>query len=103
MKEFKKKFPDSIYELSYENLVRYPNKEIKSLIKWIGWNWEEKFLKPERNKRIIQTASSSQARAPIYSTSIDNWRNYIEILKPAIEIINEREKHEEEFLNILLT
>ena len=63
---------------------------IKNLIEWLGWEWDKKYLSPELNLRSISTASSVQARSAIKTKSIDSWKNYSELLEPAVEIINTR-------------
>ena len=45
---------------------------------------EQQFLSPHKNQRIILTASDVQVRSPINSKSIGGWRNYKDMLKPAI-------------------
>ena len=70
-----------------------PNKEIKSLISWLGWEWNNKYLSPHLNPRSVSTASSIQVRSPINSKSIGGWRNYKDMLKPAIEILTQADKY----------
>jgi len=35
----------------------------------------------------VKTASAQQVRQPIYSTSVNLWRNYEKLLQPVIEIL----------------
>ena len=93
MSEYKKRFHSKIYEFNYDLLVSNPNKEIKSLINWLGWEWKESYLSPHLNNRVVQTRSNIQVRSPINSQSIGGWKNYKEMLKPAIEIITKNEKY----------
>ena len=88
MKKYKKRFRSKIYNLNYDLLVSNPKKEIKSLISWLGWKWNDAYLSPNLNTRSVSTASSVQVRFPINSKSIDAWKNYKEMLKPAIKILN---------------
>ena len=39
-----KKYPNKIFSLNYDLLVSEPNKEIKKLINWIGWEWNNNYL-----------------------------------------------------------
>ena len=64
-----------------------PSLEIPKLIEWLGWEWDDNFLKPQNNKRNVFTASSLQVRNKINKKGIGNWKKYQEILKPAIELI----------------
>jgi hypothetical protein len=38
--------------------------------------WDDTCLAPERNERPVKTASPSQARQPVYATSVERWRRY---------------------------
>ena len=93
MNQYKKRFRSKIYDLNYDSLVRNPSQEIKSLITWLGWKWDDKYLSPHLNPRSVSTASSVQVRSPINSTSIGGWKNYKKMLKPAMEIITQNDKY----------
>ncbi len=93
MTEYKTRFRSKIYNLNYDLLVSNPNKEIKSLISWLGWEWEDTYLSPHLNPRSVSTASNVQVRSPINSKSMDGWKNYKDMLKPAIEILIKTNKY----------
>ena len=95
MSEYKNRYKSKIYDLNYDLLVSDPNKEIKSLISWLGWGWDEKYLSPHLNPRSVSTASSVQVRSPINSKSIGGWKNYKDMLKPAIEILTQTDKYQD--------
>ena len=93
MKEYKKRFPENIYDLNYDLLVKNPEKEIKSLINWLGWKWDKSYLNPHLSKRSVFTASDVQIRSKINSKSIGGWKNYKDMLKPAIKIITQYDEY----------
>ena len=93
MNIYKDKFRQKIYDLNYDLLVKNPQKEIKSLINWLGWEWNESYLSPDLNERAVYTASDIQVRSPINSKSIGGWKNYKEMLRPAMEIITKKDKY----------
>ncbi len=95
MKKYKNRFPSKIYDLNYDSLVTNPNQEIKSLIKWLGWKWDDSYLSPHLNTRSVSTASNIQVRSPINSRSIGGWKNYKEMLKPAIAIITQIDRYKD--------
>ena len=95
MTHYKNKFRLKIYDLNYDLLVSNPHKEINSLISWLGWEWNDSYLKPHLNPRSVSTASSIQVRSPINSKSIGGWKNYKEMLKPAIEILTQTSKYKD--------
>ncbi len=87
MEEYKIKYGKNIYDYYYEDLIENPNKVIPRIINWLDWDWDEKYLSPHQNKRNVYTASSAQVRKKFYSSSIGIWKEYKELLEPAIEII----------------
>jgi len=95
MTEYKNRYRSKIYDLNYDSLVSNPNKEIKSLISWLGWEWDDLYLSPHLNKRKISTRSNVQVRSPINTKSIGGWKNYKEMLRPAMEIITQKDKYKE--------
>ena len=93
MTQYKKRFKSKIYNLDYDLLVSNPAQEINSLISWLGWRWDDRYLSPHLNPRSVSTASAVQVRSPINSKSIGGWKNYKEMLKPAMEIITKKDKY----------
>ena len=93
MSNYKNKFRSIIYDFSYDSLVSNPKQEIEYLISWLGWEWDNKYLTPHLNPRSISTASNVQVRSPINSKSIGGWKNYKDMLKPAIEILTQTDKY----------
>ena len=93
MTEYKNRYRLKIYDLNYDLLVTNPNQEIKSLIDWLGWEWQNSYLSPHLNPRSVSTASSVQVRSPISSKSIGGWKNYSEMLEPAIKVLKNYEKY----------
>ena len=93
MTQYKNRFRSKIYELNYDSLVNNPNKEIKSLISWLGWEWEDTYLSPHLNPRSVSTASSVEVRSPINSKSSSGWKNYQDMLKPALEILTKTDRY----------
>ena len=90
---YKDQFPQKIYDLNYDLLATNPDREIKSLINWLGWEWNESYLSPHLNERAVYTASDIQVRSPISSKSIKGWKNYEQLLQPAIEMLAQTEKY----------
>ena len=84
MNTYKEKFNSNIYTLNYDDLVLSPESEIKRLIKWLGWAWQDIYLNPHLNKRTVSTASNVSVRSPINNKSLGGWRNYENLLMPAI-------------------
>ena len=90
MNKYIEKYIEKIYALNYDLLVSDPSNEIKKMITWLGWEWNDFYLTPHLNKRSVSTASNIQVRSPINNNSLGGWKNYRDILKPAIEIIENK-------------
>ncbi|XXK35466.1 tetratricopeptide repeat protein [Rhodobacteraceae bacterium nBUS_22] len=82
-------YNNKIYSISYEKLTENAEREIKNLLKFIELDFEPKCLTPERNDRVVMTASQTQIRKPIYSGSSQNWKKFEPFIERAFdEIIN---------------
>ena len=89
MKRFKEKYADNIFTFDYDKFTNQPKKLLSPLIDWLGLEWNESYLHPEKSHRLINTASVIQARQPINSKSVGGWKNYRELLQPAETILRE--------------
>ena len=92
LKKYHEKFGEHIYKITYEKLVTDPNNEIKKLIDWLNFKWDEKYLSPNRNNRIVTTASRIQVRSPINSKSIGGWKKYEDLLLPIYTFFKDNNK-----------
>lgn len=68
--------PERFLEIDYENLVDDRATATRRLIAFLRLDWDEACLQPERNTRVVKTASMWQARQPVYRTSVARWRAY---------------------------
>ena len=62
--------------VQYERLIADREAETRRLIAFAGLDWNDSCLRPEQNRRVVDTASAWQARQPVYSTSLQRWRHY---------------------------
>jgi len=79
--------PNPIYDLSYEELVKNPDTEIRKLLKFCELPWHEDCLNPHRSKEATKTASYNQVRRPINTRSIERWKHYEKHLQPLKEAL----------------
>ena len=82
MDEYKTQFSSIIYSYDHDQVVQNPEDSIRKLIDWLNWEWDEKYLSPQKNKRNVFTASSAQVRKEINNQSINYWEKYKQLLKP---------------------
>jgi predicted Zn-dependent protease len=76
MAHFDAVLPGRIHRVYYENLVADLEGEVRRLLEYCGLPFEERCLRFHETRRVVQTASSEQVRQPLYSESVDQWRNY---------------------------
>jgi len=89
MSFYKEKYKNHIYFLNYDKLVSNPEEQIKKLISWLEFSWDENFLKPYKNKQGFFTASNVQVRSPINNKSVGGWRKYANLLKESLQVFEE--------------
>jgi len=80
-------FPGSFLNINYEKIIDNQKDEIKRLISFCGLNWHENCLNFSKNKTPIKTVSVSQARSPIYKTSIQSYKKFKPYLKKLFDLV----------------
>ena len=80
MDHWDKVLPSKVYRLIYEDLVVNQEEETAKLLDYCGLEFEEKCLKFYESERAVKTASSEQVRQPMYTQSLEVWKNYDEFL-----------------------
>jgi tetratricopeptide (TPR) repeat protein len=86
MKFWYSKTPEFIHTVEYEKIVSDKEKEIKRLLKFCELEWDDNCVNYHKNvKTPIKTVSISQAREPIYNSSVNSSNNYKEYLKEMFE------------------
>ncbi len=81
-------FPGEIHDCSYESLVGDPETQSRQLLDYCELEWEDAVLTFHTSKRAVRTASVSQVRNEIYTTSVQSWRRYETQLAPLINVIS---------------
>ena len=76
MKFWNNKFESQIYHANYEKIIKDPENEIKKLLNFCDLDFEENCLNFYKNKRPIKTVSSTQARQPLYNSSVFSYQKY---------------------------
>jgi tetratricopeptide (TPR) repeat protein len=69
-------YPNDIFDVDYDELVRSPEKVVKGLLKFLGLGWEQSVLDFDRMQRPVKTASVWQVREPLHARSSGRWRHY---------------------------
>jgi len=74
-------------ETQYEDMVANTEAGARALIDFLDLPWDDRCLNFHETERPVKTASVSQVRKPVYSTSVERWRRYGDRLKPLIEAL----------------
>jgi tetratricopeptide (TPR) repeat protein len=82
MRHWREALPGRVHVLRYENLVSDPEGEARKLLAHCGLDWQADCLDFTRNPQASTTASASQIRQGIYSSSVGLWKHYAEQLAP---------------------
>ncbi len=82
---WKNKLSNRIYKLDYELLTVNQESETRKLITYLGIDWDEKCLSPQKNNRNVATASNVQVRKKVYRNSSEQWKKYKPFLNGAFD------------------
>ena len=91
--------PGFVLDVNYEKVVSDLDTQVKRVLDFCDLPFEEGCLRFHETDRAIKTASSEQVRKPIYSSSVNLWRNYehklgdlIETLEPLLMKLPEKDR-----------
>lgn len=80
-------YPDTILTAEYESTVDDVAGQARSLLAFVGVEFEDSVLRFYDTVRMILTPSAQQVRRPIYRSSVDAWRNYGDGLRPLMRAL----------------
>ena len=72
-------------EINYEEVVASLEDKAKEIVAFCGLEWNDQCLKFHESDRPVKTASVTQVRKPLYSSSVERWRRYEKQLEPLVE------------------
>jgi tetratricopeptide (TPR) repeat protein len=79
--------PGDILDVSYENVVADLPTQVARLLDYCGLPFEQACVDFHQTERSVKTASSEQVRQPIYTSSLELWRNYDKHLDELAEVL----------------
>jgi tetratricopeptide (TPR) repeat protein len=77
--------PDSFLDLQYEDTVKDIETTARRIIAHCKLDWDPRCLDFQNNRRRVATLSITQVRQPVYTSSVERWRNYKDHLGPLIK------------------
>jgi len=90
MDHWVKLFGDAIHIVDYEELVDNPEPTVKKMFDYLDLSWEEQVMDFSNLKRAVKTASVTQVRQPMYTSSKEKWLKYEEQLQPMFKALDKR-------------
>jgi tetratricopeptide (TPR) repeat protein len=81
--------PGVIQTVNYEDLVANVEEESRRLLAGCGLPWEQQCLSFYENAQASTTASASQVRQPVYTSSVGKWRHFEKQLQPLITTLEQ--------------
>jgi len=89
MQHWREVLPEgAMLEVQYEALIADLEGQARRIVAYCGLEWSDMCLSFHRTQRPVQTASASQVRQPIYSSSVGRSRAYRDRLRPLFEGLN---------------
>ena len=80
MKFWNNLLPDFVLNIKYENLINNTEHEVRRILNFCDLDWENSCLKFYDTKRPVKSASDTQVRNKIYTSSINLWKKYEKFL-----------------------
>jgi len=87
MTHWNETLPGFIHEIQYEDMIQHQETHTRALLEFCNLEWDPACLDFHESERSVKTASFSQVRKPIYSSSMQRWRRYESHLGPLVEAL----------------
>jgi len=73
--------------LDYESIIADQEGQTRQLLDFCGLSFNQACLDFHENDAPVATASATQVRKPLYSSSMGRWKSYRPAMDPALEIL----------------
>ncbi len=78
---------ERVLGVRYEAVVTDLGQSARRLVAHCGLPWDDEVLRYTENRRSVATASTWQVRQPVYTRSMERWRNYERHIGPLLEAL----------------
>ncbi len=79
--------PGKVLTVQYEDMVTDQEAQVRRLLEFCELPWEDACMDFHKTRRAVRTASSEQVRQPVYTSSVNFWRNYEPWLDELVEVL----------------
>ena len=87
MEHWHEVLPGYVLDVHYEDNIADLETQVRRMLDFCNLPFEESCLRFHETERAVKTASSEQVRQPIYSSSVNLWRNYEDHIGDLIEVL----------------
>ena len=89
MEHWRREFPGVMHEVYYERNVLDFERQSRQLLDYLELDWVPQIEAFHETKRAVKTASVTQVRRPLYTTSVNRWKKFEEYLQPLLDEISD--------------
>ena len=82
-------FPDRIRTIQYEEFVADTENQSRSLLEWLGLEWQPQVLEFHKLQRSVRTMSKGQVHQGVYASAIKSWAPYADHLAPLFQSLKD--------------
>jgi len=80
--------PGLILDVRYEDNIAHPEREARRMLDYLRLPWDPACLNFHEKQRAIHTASVTQVRTPLYTSSVARWKHFEKHLEPLLELLH---------------
>lgn len=81
--------PNFVLRVQHEDVVNDLETQVRRVLDFCGLPFEQSCLEFHKTERNIRTPSSEQVRQPIYTSGLEQWRNFETYLDPLKDALGE--------------
>ena len=89
MDHWDKVLPGFVLRVQHEDVVSDLETQVRRMLEFCDLEFEDPCLEFYKTERSVRTPSSEQVRQPIYTTGLEQWRNFEAHLKPLIDALGD--------------
>lgn len=79
--------PGFVLRIQHEDVVADLETQVRRMLEFLDLPYEEACLEFHKTERNVRTPSSEQVRQPIYTSELEQWRNFEAHLDPLIDAL----------------
>ncbi len=86
--------PGQVLRVNHEDVVADLETQVHRILNYCGLDFESACLEFHKTERTVRTPSAEQVRQPIYTSGLDQWKNFEHYLAPLKEALGSELLHE---------